>query len=263
MLRRLDTNIHSSLHVQVTRDRYRFLTRTAAGHDIHGLLPAPSLRISPASPFSEYISLYGPCHVIPEGGSNLLGVCGCSEILTADDEWRHDIAAVACGTGTTLAGLAAGAAPGQRVVGFPVLKGGGFVAEDASALLRQGLDQPLVSTNRMQTYLHAHYGGYAKVNTRLITFLRDFYAKTGVKLDPIYTGKLLLAIYEMAEAGELHDRAHLPRPPVLNNSRLCQQLPSHKEDSAAVRVLAIHTGGLQGVNGVELRLGEAIFPESS
>lgn len=229
---------------------------------LNGLFEASSPPLRSSSPFYEYFSLYGPCHVVPEGGSNLLGVCGCSETLFTEDEWYHDIAAVACGTGATLAGLAAGAAPGQQVIGFPVLKGGGFVQSDAAVLLHQGLGHPLASTNRMQLYLDAHYGGYAKVNARLIAFLRRFYATTGVKLDPIYTGKLLLAIYEMAEAGQLQQRARRQRPSLLNSSTLYQQPSSRQDDSGAIRVLAIHTGGLQGITGVEQRMGEVIFREA-
>ena len=106
--------IHQCLHAQVPRDHYRELTKTAAATSLNGLFEASSLPLRSSSPFYEYFSLYGPCHVVPEGGSNLLGVCGCSETLFTEDEWCHDIAAVACGTGATLAGLAAGAAPGAK-----------------------------------------------------------------------------------------------------------------------------------------------------
>ena len=212
-------------------------------------LTSPSSLSSPSSPLHGYYLQYGPCHVVPEGGSNLLGVCGCSETLASERERNHHIVAVACGTGATLAGLAASADAGQQIViGFPVLKGGGFLRDEAKALLLQGLGGlPSSSDNGMQLYLDAHCGGYAKVNPRLIAFMRRFHGTTGVKLDPIYTAKLLLGIYDMAEARLLHEcaRHHLPG--------------ACAESQAVVNVLAVHTGGLQGLKGVEDMIGEKIF----
>jgi 1-aminocyclopropane-1-carboxylate deaminase/D-cysteine desulfhydrase-like pyridoxal-dependent ACC family enzyme len=71
-----------------------------------------------------------------------------------------------------------------------------------------------------------------------------------VKLDPIYTAKLLLGIYDMAEARLLHERArhHLP-----------SLVDTDARDEAVVNVLAVHTGGLQGLKGVEEKIGEKIF----
>ena len=159
---------------------------------------------------------------------------------------------VACGTGATLAGLAASADAGQQIViGFPVLKAGGFIRNEAEALLVRALGiLPSSIDNRMQLYLDAHCGGYAKMNPRLIAFMRRFHDTTGVKLDPIYTAKLLLGIYDMAEARLLHERArhHLP-----------SLVDTDARDEAVVNVLAVHTGGLQGLKGVEEKIGEKIF----
>ncbi len=67
-------------------------------------------------------------YVVPEGGSNSLAVRGC-RALGEELRGRAGVVAVACGTGGTLAGLAAGLAPEQRALGIPVLKGGFLDAE--------------------------------------------------------------------------------------------------------------------------------------
>jgi 1-aminocyclopropane-1-carboxylate deaminase/D-cysteine desulfhydrase-like pyridoxal-dependent ACC family enzyme len=67
---------------------------------------------------------FGPCYVVPEGGSNALGVQGCAE-LPGELDIGFDVICCASGTGGTLAGVAAGVREdGQRALGFAVLKGG-------------------------------------------------------------------------------------------------------------------------------------------
>ena len=79
--------------------------------------------------------------------------------------------------------------------------------------------------------------------------MRYFYEKHGVKLDPIYTGKLVMSLYDMAQSGQLHERLrHNSGQQSVGGRELC-------------RVLAVHTGGLQGIAGAEQRLGEKIFPD--
>lgn len=70
--------------------------------------------------------------VVPEGGSNGPAVRGC-RALGEELGGRADVAAVACGTGGTMAGLAAGLPPGARALGVPVLRGG-FLAGDIRRL---------------------------------------------------------------------------------------------------------------------------------
>lgn len=64
----------------------------------------------------------GDAYVVPEGGSNSLAVRGCQD-LGAELRGRADVVALACGTGGTLAGLAAGLAPGQRALGIRSSRG--------------------------------------------------------------------------------------------------------------------------------------------
>ncbi|MFZ1281921.1 MAG: 1-aminocyclopropane-1-carboxylate deaminase/D-cysteine desulfhydrase, partial [Ignavibacteriaceae bacterium] len=71
-----------------------------------------------------------------------------------------------------------------------------------------------------------HFGGYAKVNSTLINFCIEFYSKHKIEIEPIYTGKMFYGIYEL----------------IKNDF-----FPKHSS------IIAVHTGGLQGLNGLKFR----------
>lgn len=129
--------------------------------------------------------------VLPEGGSNAAAVRGCMEI---GPELAHLGEAVVCcpvGTGGTLAGLAAGLPPGFTAVGFSVLKGGGFLNDEVARLQTEALGH--VTTNwRIETGFH--FGGYARTTPELSAFIRDFETRHGLRLDPVYTAKMMYGI---------------------------------------------------------------------
>ena len=165
---------------------------------------------------------YGPAYLIPEGGTNDLAVRGCSEILTlADRDFTHICCPV--GTGGTLAGLARSVQPGQRILGYPALK-----APDLQKELRTW-----IFANNWELVRDYHFGGYGKINPELIGFINDFKGKTGIPLDPVYTGKMLFGILEDLRRGRL---------------------------GSGSRVLAIHTGGLQGIAGMNMQLKKKNLP---
>ncbi|MGP2442976.1 1-aminocyclopropane-1-carboxylate deaminase/D-cysteine desulfhydrase, partial [Streptomyces sp. JW3] len=97
-------------------------------------------------------------YVVPEGGSNAAAVRGC-RALGAELDGAADVVAVACGTGGTLAGLAAGLGPGQRALGVPVLKGG-FLAGDIRRLQERAFGGPRGTWSLDDRF---HFGGYARV----------------------------------------------------------------------------------------------------
>ncbi len=168
------------------------------------------------------IQQYGPAYVLPEGGTNELAVRGCSEILVqADQEFTHICCPV--GTGGTLAGLSRSAQPGQRVLGYPALK---------APELRKELES-WISGENWELVSDYHFGGYGKINMELIGFINDFKVETGIPLDPVYTGKMLFGILADVRRGRL---------------------------SAGSRVLAIHTGGLQGIAGMNMQLKKKNLP---
>ncbi len=78
-----------------------------------------------------------------------------------------------------------------------------------------------------------HFGGYAKVSIELIEFINAFKKNTGIPLDPVYTGKMMFGIFD------LMDKGFFP-----------------KES----KILAIHTGGLQGIQGMNSLLMKKKLP---
>lgn len=165
---------------------------------------------------------FGDFYLVPEGGTNSLAVKGCEEILTADDKgFTHVCCAV--GTGGTIAGLINSAGPGQQVLGFPALKGA-ELQDEIGIFANKG------GWKLVESY---HFGGYGKVNEELITFINDFFEKTGIPLDPVYTGKLFFGVIEM-----------------INNG----MFPENSD------ILLIHTGGLQGIAGMNRELMKKKLP---
>ena len=134
-----------------------------------------------------------------------------------------------CGTGATLAGICEVLSKNQKAIGVPVLKGGEFIYDEIKLLL----GDTYTSTESQFTLEKGyHFGGYAKHNQELILFMREFLAKTNLKTDPIYTGKLFYALVDLVKKDYF------------------------KEGST---IVVVHTGGLQGIKGFENRHGFSIF----
>lgn len=160
---------------------------------------------------------FGDFYLVPEGGTNELAIKGCEEILTNSD--KNDFAYICCavGTGGTISGIINSSEENQQIIGFPALKGD-FLSNDICKF---------VAKKNWKIFSDYHFGGYGKVKPELISFLNEFYKETKIPLDPIYTGKMMFGIIDLIKKG------YFPK-----NSK----------------ILAIHTGGLQGVNGVNTKL---------
>ncbi|MFB6808574.1 1-aminocyclopropane-1-carboxylate deaminase/D-cysteine desulfhydrase [Streptomyces sp. NPDC056387] len=135
-------------------------------------------------------------YVVPEGGSNALALHGCAE-LGRELRGASDVVAVACGTGGTLAGLAAGLAPGQRALGVPVLAGG-FLEAEIRSLQQAAFGGPAGEWSLAEGF---HHGGYARVPALLDAFAADFEERHGFPVERIYVAKLLWALAALAESG--------------------------------------------------------------
>ncbi|MGW0772607.1 1-aminocyclopropane-1-carboxylate deaminase/D-cysteine desulfhydrase [Streptomyces sp. NPDC002835] len=135
-------------------------------------------------------------YVVPEGGSNALAAAGCAE-LGRELRGLADVVAVACGTGGTLAGLAAGLDDGQRAVGFPVLKGG-FLAGAVRTLQDAAFGGPAGDWSLDERF---HFGGYARSNPALDRFSADFRARHGLPVERVYVAKMLYGLAELATEG--------------------------------------------------------------
>ncbi|WP_019948797.1 1-aminocyclopropane-1-carboxylate deaminase/D-cysteine desulfhydrase [Hymenobacter aerophilus] len=169
---------------------------------------------------AELLHETGPAYVLPEGGSNVLALPGCAELaqelLTRLD---FDVLAVACGTGGTLAGLLTGLAGQRQALGLAALKGADFLRADINQLTQQATGRTYLNWELRTDY---HGGGYAKLGPALRQFIVNFRQQHGILLDPIYTGKLLWGLFDLAAKG------HFRR---------------------GSTIVAVHTGGLQAWAG--------------
>ncbi|MFE5869636.1 1-aminocyclopropane-1-carboxylate deaminase/D-cysteine desulfhydrase [Streptomyces roseifaciens] len=138
----------------------------------------------------------GDCFVVPEGGSNAAAVLGCAE-LGRELRGMADVVGVACGTGGTLAGLAAGLGEGQRAIGFPVLKGG-FLGAEIERLQGEAYGGRR-GTWRLDERFHG--GGYARTSPALDAFADDFTARHGLPLERLYVAKMLYGLTTLTEEG--------------------------------------------------------------
>ncbi|GII75801.1 1-aminocyclopropane-1-carboxylate deaminase [Sphaerisporangium rufum] len=151
---------------------------------------------------------WGDFYLLPEGGSNAWAVRGCAELpaeLDAQlapagvpDQAGFDVIACACGTGGTLAGLAAGLGPGRRALGFPVLKGGAFLAGEVRRLQVAAYGAPAGDWTLDHRF---HFGGYARRTRELDDFTDDFAGRHGVRLDRVYVAKMMAGLFAHAAQG--------------------------------------------------------------
>jgi 1-aminocyclopropane-1-carboxylate deaminase len=164
---------------------------------------------------SGILQQYGHPYIIPEGGEGGPGIRGAGEILNLvkKEDYTHIICAV--GTGTQLAGLAGSTAGYQQIIGIPVLKG--FDSWQSPYISKETM-------HRVYILPGYHMGGYAKKNEELLRFMNRFYSETGIPTDWVYTGKLFFAISDLLK------KDYFP---------------------AGSKLLAIHSGGLQGNDSLE------------
>lgn len=161
---------------------------------------------------TELKNQYPDYYIIPEGGTNSLAIQGCEEILHQETN-SYNYITTAIGTGGTIAGLINSTHDLQHVIGFPALKGDFFYEE-----IRK-----LTNKNNFSILNDYHFGGYGKIKDELIEFINQFKTQHHIALDPIYTGKMMYGILDLI------------------------QKDYFKKGS---KILAIHTGGLQGIHGI-------------
>ncbi|MGP4025598.1 1-aminocyclopropane-1-carboxylate deaminase/D-cysteine desulfhydrase [Actinomadura sp. 3N407] len=138
---------------------------------------------------------WGDFYLLPEGGSNAPAVRGCAEL--GAEVPGYDVVCCPCGTGGTLAGLAAGLSPGQRALGFSVLKGD-FMDAEVERLQRETYGG---RRGTWRTEGGFHFGGYARTTRELDAFIDDFAGRHGIVLDRVYTAKMMFGICALAERG--------------------------------------------------------------
>ena len=152
---------------------------------------------------------YPQAFIIPEGGSNALAIQGTQEILSPDDLENYDVICCAVGTGGTLAGIIESSSEQQHVLGFSALKGD---------FLKHDIQQWTDKSNWSLTDAYC-CGGYAKTTLELLQFMQQFEQQHHIPLEQVYTAKMMMGLLDLIQ---------------------------HHHFSAHTRILAIHTGGLQG-----------------
>jgi 1-aminocyclopropane-1-carboxylate deaminase len=141
---------------------------------------------------NELQTRYSHFFIVPEGGKNYYGVIGCQEILNEIDN-NYDHIYLAGGTGTTAAGVLLSTPSCSEIHVVSALKGA-FLTTDIEQQVQNVLfDSELTAEymSRLKVHENAHFGGNGKVADELFNFMNAIFEKTGVKTEPIYTGKVL------------------------------------------------------------------------
>lgn len=166
---------------------------------------------------------FGHFYLVPEGGTNDLAVKGCEEIITEQDD-IFDYICCAVGTGGTISGIINASKPHQTVLGFPALKGN-FLEDEIRKFAKK---------DNWKLITEYHFGGYAKINQELVSFINEFKKQTNIPLDPVYTAKMCFGISDLI----------------------------HKNYFKKwTKILLIHTGGLQGIEGMNNKLEQQNLPK--
>lgn len=148
---------------------------------------------------------------VPEGGANNLGEKGCAEIVNEINiDFNYLI--TACGTGTTLLGMSKNIKSHQKIIGIDVLKN------------NLDLENKLNYSSNTILLHEYHFGGYGKKNQILVDFIQQFYIQNKIKLDYVYTGKMMYAIFDL-----------------LNKNYF----------SPNSTIVALHTGGILNANCID------------
>ncbi|UEG51758.1 pyridoxal-phosphate dependent enzyme [Mucilaginibacter daejeonensis] len=170
------------------------------------------------SVYNEHFGDNDAAYFIDEGGASPHAVKGCSE-LVSELPITYDHLFCACGTGATAAGIITGLQQHDlhtRFHAVPVLKNG--------EQIRQEIDQYLHEPSNYTLHTSHHFGGYAKTTPQLISFIEEFIRSTGILIEPVYTGKMLYAVLDLATKGTF---------------------------ASGSNILTVHSGGIFGLLGMK------------
>lgn len=155
---------------------------------------------------------YNNFYLIPEGGTNDFAVKGCEEILSESDA-KYDFVCCCVGTGGTISGLINSSKSNQKIIGFSALKGD-FLRNEIRKFAKK---------DNWELCSEYHFGGYGRVTEELILFMNSFFEQNGILLDPVYTSKMVFGVMDLMNANYFPKKS---------------------------KILMIHSGGLQGIEGM-------------
>jgi 1-aminocyclopropane-1-carboxylate deaminase len=148
--------------------------------------------------------------IIPEGGKSEYGILGCREIMTLTDTAKYDIITCAIGTATTFIGISQSLLPHQFAIGYTAMKQGEYLHD---IIVKN------IQHDRWQLVADYHFGGFAKITDELKDYMQIFYLENDIELDRVYNAKMIAGLFDMIGKGMFEK---------------------------GKKILAIHTGGLQG-----------------
>lgn len=144
---------------------------------------------------------FSDSYVIPEGGSNSLALRGCAELVDELDI-EYGLICCPCGTGGTLAGIAANLPTGKRALGFSALKGGDFLDDEVVRLQEEAIG---TRTHNWSINTDFHFGGFAKRKPQLDDFISVFQSDHDIQLEWIYVAKMMYGLLSLIEQGAIRD----------------------------------------------------------
>jgi 1-aminocyclopropane-1-carboxylate deaminase len=175
------------------------------------------LRTNPEEILNKYIKDQD-YFFLPEGGSSTYALKGCAEIIEENHYNDFDYICCPVGTGATIAGISSSPETKSKVLGFPAIKNSEYIDAEIKNLLLNTPEAkyPLLFHNKVCM------DGYGKINEHLVVFIKEFYLKHTILLDPLYNGKMMYYLFELIK----HDYFEI-----------------------GSKILCIHTGGTQGWRG--------------
>ena len=160
----------------------------------------------------------GDFYIIPEGGNNIFGVRGCQEIVE-EISFDFDYFCCSVGTGCTSSGIIKSLNNKCQFIGFaPFPK----ITEQKNNILKYCAP---ASYNNWKILPDKYFGGYSKINSNLIKFIGQFKFAHDIQLDFIYMGKLFFNLFDLIQKDYFKKKS---------------------------RIVVLHSGGLQGINGFNL-----------
>lgn len=161
---------------------------------------------------------YPHFHFIPEGGSNEASALGMAHLMHELNDYfsREELK-----SGKIIAAVPVGTGGTMKGLhshneyGIPLL----------GIYVLKGFSENTLG-HSVDLHYDFHLGGYAKYHAGLVAFMLDFYLRYQIVLDPVYSGKLLYALNELIKSDYF---------------------------KPGTTLIAIHTGGLQGIEAFNKR----------
>ena len=159
---------------------------------------------------------YPDYFIVPEGGNNLLARKGMQE-MAKELSKDYDYIFISVGTGSSAIGLVPHLNTDAKLMAVAAVKDSSLV---------NYFNRELGEHKNWELSFDFARGGFAKTDPELVKFINVFNQDHGILLDPIYNAKTFLAFDQLVNSGRF---------------------------SAGSKILLIHTGGLQGIKGHNMR----------